>query len=45
MIPVWDIGKVAWEGRENMYTVKEQDWKLFRKKLPLWQQAHMNTQG
>ena len=42
MIPVWDIGKVAWEGRENMYTVKEQDWKLFRKKLPLWQQAHMN---
>ena len=30
------------ERRENMYTVKEQDWKLFRKKLPLWQQAHMN---
>ncbi len=25
-----------------MYTVKEQDWKLFRKKLPLWQEAYMD---
>ena len=25
-----------------MYTVKEQDWKLFQKKLPLWQEAYMN---
>ena len=25
-----------------MYTVKEQDWKLFRKKLPLWQESYMD---
>lgn len=25
-----------------MYEVKEADWKLFRKKLPLWQEAHMD---
>ena len=25
-----------------MYQVKEQDWQLFRKKLPLWQEAHMD---
>lgn len=25
-----------------MYQVKEQDWKLFRRKLPLWQEAHMD---
>ena len=25
-----------------MYTVKEQDWKLFRKKLPIWQEAYMD---
>lgn len=25
-----------------MYRVKEQDWKLFRKKLPLWQEAYMD---
>ena len=25
-----------------MYTVKEQDWKLFRKKLPLWQEDYMD---
>lgn len=25
-----------------MYQVKEQDWKLFRKKLPLWQEAYMD---
>ena len=25
-----------------MHTVKEQDWKLFRKKLPLWQEAYMD---
>ena len=24
-----------------MYQVNEQDWKLFRKKLPLWQEAYM----
>lgn len=24
-----------------MYQVKELDWKLFRKKLPLWQEAYM----
>ena len=24
-----------------MYTVKEQDWRLFRKKLALWQEAYM----
>ena len=25
-----------------MYQVKERDWKLFRKKLPLWQEAYMD---
>ena len=25
-----------------MYTVKEGDWKLFRKKLPLWQESYMD---
>ena len=25
-----------------MYQVKEKDWKLFRKKLPLWQEAYMD---
>lgn len=25
-----------------MYQVKEQDWKLFRRKLPLWQEAYMD---
>lgn len=25
-----------------MYTVKEGDWKLFRKKLPVWQEAYMD---
>ena len=25
-----------------MHTVKEQDWKLFRKKLPLWQESYMD---
>lgn len=25
-----------------MYQVKEQDWKLFRKKLPLWQETYMD---
>ena len=25
-----------------MYQVNEQDWKLFRKKLPHWQEAHMD---
>ena len=25
-----------------MYQVKELDWKLFRKKLPLWQEAYMD---
>ncbi|MBR2047233.1 MAG: multidrug transporter [Oscillospiraceae bacterium] len=25
-----------------MYQIKEQDWKLFRKKLPIWQEAHMD---
>ena len=25
-----------------MYQVKEQDWRLFRKKLPLWQEAYMD---
>lgn len=25
-----------------MYQVKEQDWKLFRRRLPLWQEAHMD---
>lgn len=25
-----------------MYQVKEQDWKLFRKKLPLWQEAYID---
>ena len=25
-----------------MYTVKEQDWKLFRKKLPIGQEAYMD---
>ena len=25
-----------------MYQTKEQDWKLFRKKLPLWQEAYMD---
>lgn len=25
-----------------MYQVNEQDWKLFRKKLPLWQEAYMD---
>ena len=25
-----------------MYQVKEQDWKLFRKKLPLWQESYMD---
>ena len=25
-----------------MYQVKEQDWKLFRKKLPFWQEAYMD---
>ena len=24
-----------------MYQVKEKDWKLFRKKLPVWQEAYM----
>lgn len=29
--------------RENrMYQTKEQDWKLLRKKLPLWQEAYMD---
>ena len=26
----------------TMYQVKEQDWKLFRKKLPFWQEAYMD---
>lgn len=42
MVLVWEIGQVAWAGRETMYTVKEQDWKLFRKKLPIWQEAYMD---
>ena len=25
-----------------MYQVNEQDWKLFRKKLPLWQEAYLD---
>ena len=25
-----------------MYQVKEQDWKLFRRRLPLWQEAYMD---
>ena len=25
-----------------MFQVKEQDWKLFRKKLPIWQEAYMD---
>lgn len=25
-----------------MYQVKERDWKLFREKLPLWQEAYMD---
>lgn len=25
-----------------MYQVKEQDWKLFRKKLPLWQEVYLD---
>ena len=25
-----------------MYQVKEKDWKLFRQKLPLWQEAYMD---
>ena len=25
-----------------MYQVKEQDWKLFREKLPLWQEAYLD---
>lgn len=25
-----------------MYTVKEQDWKLFRKQRPLWQESYMD---
>lgn len=25
-----------------MYQVKEKDWQLFRKRLPLWQEAHMD---
>ena len=25
-----------------MYQVNEQDWKLFRKKLPIWQEAYMD---
>ena len=25
-----------------MYQIKEQDWKLFRKKLPLWQESYMD---
>ena len=42
MVLAWEIGQVAWAGRETMYTVKEQDWKLFRKKLPLWQESYMD---
>ena len=26
-----------------MYQVKEQDWKLFRKKMPIWQEAYMDS--
>lgn len=29
-------------GENTMYQTKEQDWKLFRKKLPLWQEAYMD---
>lgn len=29
-------------GENTMYQVKERDWKLFRKKLPLWQEAYMD---
>lgn len=29
-------------GENTMYQVKEQDWKLFRRKLPIWQEAHMD---
>ena len=25
-----------------MYQIKEQDWKLFRKKLPIWREAYMD---
>lgn len=25
-----------------MYQVKEKDWQLFRKRLPLWQEAHID---
>ena len=25
-----------------MYQIKEQDWKLFREKLPLWQEAYLD---
>jgi len=25
-----------------MYQIKEQDWKLFRKRLPIWQEAYMD---
>ena len=29
-------------GDSTMYQVKERDWKLFRQKLPLWQEAYMD---
>ena len=29
-------------GENTMYQTKERDWKLFRKKLPLWQEAYMD---
>ena len=28
-----------------MYQTKEQDWKLFRKKLPVWQEAYMDKRN
>lgn len=28
-----------------MYQTKEQDWKLFQKKLPVWQEAYMDTRN
>ena len=28
-----------------MYQTKEQDWKLFRKKLPAWQEAYMDKRN
>ena len=41
MIQLLSVALQLIEGADEMREVKESDWKLFRKKLPEWQEAYM----